>query len=61
MLQIVTAGKKTSVNGAVVVSTVVTTVALVNSDVCLKTKKNAIITDDRTMPIQSSLQPFCEL
>ena len=31
----VTDGKKTSDRGAVVVSTVVTTVALVNSDVCL--------------------------
>lgn len=60
MLQIVTAGKYTSDKGAVVVSTVVTTVALVNSEVCLKTKQKAIITEERTMPIHSRRQAFCE-
>ena len=61
MLQIVTAGKYTSDNGAVVVSTVVTTVDLVNSEVCLKTKQNAMITELRVIPIHINLQPFCEL
>jgi len=56
MLQIVTDGKYTSDSGAVVVSTVVTTVDLVNSDVCLKTKQNATMTDDKTMQIHKNRQ-----
>ena len=61
MLQIVTAGKYTSSRGAVVVSTVVTTVAFVNSEVCLKTKQKAITTELKTIPAHRNRQPFCEL
>ena len=58
ILHMVTAGKKTSDKGAVVVSTVVTTVAFVNSEVCLKTKQQAMITELKTIPIHKILQPF---
>ena len=54
----VTAGKNTSDKGAVVVSTVVTTVAFVNSEVCLKTKQQAMITELKTIPIHNILQPL---
>ena len=56
MLQIVTDGKYTCESGAVVVSTVVTTVAFVNSDVCLKTKQQATITEENTINVHKNLQ-----
>ena len=57
MLQIVTEGKNTSVRGAVIVSTVVTTVALLNSEACLKTKQQATMTDVTTITIQKDFHP----
>ena len=57
MLQIVTDGKNTSERGAVVVSTVVTTVAFLNSEVCVITKQHATITEDKTMKIHKSFHP----
>ena len=37
-------------------STVVTTVAFVNSDVCLKTKQQATITEENTINVHKNLQ-----
>ena len=51
ILQIVTDGKNTSERGAVVVSTVVTTVAFLNSVVWVITKQNATMTEDKTINI----------
>ena len=53
----VTDGKNTSERGAVVVSTVVTTVAFRNSEVCVITKQNATMTEDKTINIHKNFHP----
>ena len=52
-----TDGKYTSERGAVVVSTVVTTVAFLNSVVWVITKQKATMTDDKTINIHKSFHP----